>query len=46
MAVGYQAPVNQALREHVEGWTLKFEDDLGRIVREEDPGGRLRISRP
>ena len=34
-AVGYQTLVNQALRQHVEGRALKFEDTPRRIVREE-----------
>lgn len=33
--VGYQTLINNALRQHVEGATPKFEETLRRIVREE-----------
>ena len=32
-ATGYQTPINEALRQHVEGWAPKFEETLRRIVR-------------
>jgi uncharacterized protein (DUF4415 family) len=34
-ATGYQTLINEALRQHVEGKSPKFEDALRRIVREE-----------
>jgi ribosome-associated translation inhibitor RaiA len=34
-AMGYQTPINEALRRHVEGKAPKFEETLRRIVREE-----------
>ena len=33
--VGYQTLINSALREYIEGKTLKWEDTLRRIIREE-----------
>jgi uncharacterized protein (DUF4415 family) len=33
--VGYQTLINSALREYVEGKTLKWEETLRRIIREE-----------
>ena len=33
--VGYQTLINAALREYVEGKTLKWEEALRRIIREE-----------
>ena len=33
--VGYQTLINSALREYCEGKTLKWEDTLRRIIREE-----------
>ena len=33
--VGYQTLINAALREYVEGKTLKWEEILRRIIREE-----------
>ena len=33
--VGYQTLINSALREYVEGKTLKWQETLRRIVREE-----------
>lgn len=34
-SVGYQTLINNALRQHIEGKTPKFEETLRRIVREE-----------
>lgn len=34
-AAGYQTLINEALRQHVEGKSPRFEDTLRRIVREE-----------
>jgi ribosome-associated translation inhibitor RaiA len=34
-AAGYRTPINDALRQHVEGKAPKFEETLRRIVREE-----------
>jgi len=34
-ALGYPTPINDALRQFVQGTTPKFEDSLRRIVREE-----------
>ena len=34
-SVGYQTLINNALRQHVEGKSPKFEETLRRIVREE-----------
>jgi uncharacterized protein (DUF4415 family) len=33
-AMGYQTPINEALRQLVEGKAPKFEETLRRIVRE------------
>jgi len=33
--MGYQTPINEALRQHVEGKAPKIEEMLRRIVREE-----------
>jgi len=32
--MGYQSPINEALRLHVDGKAPKLEDTLQRIVRE------------
>jgi ribosome-associated translation inhibitor RaiA len=32
---GYQTPISEALRQHVEGKAPKFEETLRQIVREE-----------
>ena len=34
-AIGYQTPINQALRQHVEGKAPKLEETLRRVLREE-----------
>ena len=36
--LGYQALINSALREYVEGKTSRWEETLGRIIREEMAG--------
>src|SRR5271157_1446961 len=33
--VGYQTLINAALREYVEGKTMKWEETLRRVIREE-----------